>query len=600
MANATEDNLRLTDFMDLATLQEIQDSFAAVADVKAVITDADGNLLTQPTPAPSFLRRQRALAETARSVAATGGGGADAALVAAAAAEVAADEAAETPRPQREGAEYVAPIIVNEQRLGTIRMSASSRPGVDEAKLSALAEKFGLEPRQVRSLVSAWLRSKNTKPAAIQFLFLLANAIARLCYQEFQLRQRIYELTALNRIAIMLADPRDLQKVLDRTAQVVCEVMETKASSIRLIDEQHDELVIKSVYNLSKQYLAKGPIRLSRADIDQEALGTPGYGYVADMAHDPRVQYPQESVREGIVSMLSVGMRYQGRAIGVLRVYTSEQTVFSPLQIDLLKAVAAQAAAAIENARLLAEGLQAEALEKQVNLAGEVQHRMIPQAAPDLPGLDIAAVYVPMYSLGGDFYDFIPLPENNIGLAIADVSGKGVPASLIMASVRAFLRAQVDNVYYLYEVIRRINLMLCRDTMPGEFVTLFYGVLDAANRRFTYCNAGHPPAMVLRDGQVFELDSDNMLLGVEEGEDYKQSIIDLRPGDLLLLYTDGLPDARNFKSEAFGRHRIIEAFQRGGPTAEAVAQNVLWEMRKFVGMSEPTDDVTMIVVRVKE
>jgi sigma-B regulation protein RsbU (phosphoserine phosphatase) len=596
VTNATEDNLRLTDFMDLATLQEIQDSFAAVADVKAVITDADGNLLTQPTPAPSFLRRQRALAETARSVA---GPAAAAEAAAVTAAELAGDAHAALPQPQREGAEYIAPIIVNDHRLGTIRMSANGAPGVDEAKLSALAEKFGLEPRQVRSLVSAWLRSKNTKPAAIQFLFLLANAIARLCYQEFQLRQRIHELTALNRIAIMLAEPRDLQKVLDRTAQVVSEVMETKAASIRLIDAQQDELVIKSVYNLSKQYLAKGPIRLSRADIDQAALGGDGFGYVANMAHDPRVQYPQESVREGIVSMLSVGMRYQGRPIGVLRVYTSEETVFSPLQIDLLKAVAAQAGAAIENARLLAESLQAEALEKQVNLAGEVQQRMIPQAAPEIPGLDVATAYVPMYSLGGDFYDFIPLPGDNLGVAIADVSGKGVPASLIMASVRAFLRAQVDNVYYLYEVVKRINLMLCRDTKPGEFVTLFYGVLDAGNNRFTYCNAGHPPAMVLRGGQVFELESDNMVLGVEEGEEYKQTFIDLKSGDMLLLYTDGLADARNFDSESFGRQRIIEAFQRGGATAEIVAQNLLWEMRKFAGMSKPTDDVTMIVVRVK-
>jgi len=317
------------------------------------------------------------------------------------------------------------------------------------------------------------------------------------------------------------------------------------------------------------------------------------------MATDPRVQYPQESLREGIVSMLSVGMRYQGKPVCVLRVYTDAEQTFSPLQVDLLKAVGAQAAAAIENARLLADSLQAEALEKQVNLAGEVQQRMIPQAAPDVPGLEIASAYVPMYSLGGDFYDFIPLPGDNIGLAIADVSGKGVPASLIMASVRAFLRAQVDNVYYLYEVVKRINLMLCRDTKPGEFVTLFYGVIDANSRRFTYCNAGHPPGLVLRDGKVFELGSDNMLLGVDPDEEYRQAFVQLQSGDLLLLYTDGLPDARNFQSEAFGRQRIVEAFQQGGPTAEAVAQNVLWEMRKFVGMQKPVDDVTMIVVRVK-
>src|SRR3954471_23263870 len=498
MPESPPDILRLTDFVDLATLQEIQDSFAAVADVKAIITDAEGSALTQAAPTTSFLRRQKALAEVASE-----------------------DVPPAAPEgPQREGAVYVAPIIVNDKRVGMIRMSSNGSLGVDEAKLTHLAEKFGLEARQVRQLVSQWLRSKNAKPAAIQFLFLLANAIARLCFQEFQLRQRINELTAVYNVAMMLADARDLAKVLNRTVRVVCEVMETKAASIRLLDEEHDELVIKAVYNLSNQYLGKGAIRMSRAEIDKVALSTEGFEYVANMANDPRVQFPQESIREGIVSMLSVGMRYKGKPVGVLRVYTDHEQRFSPLRIDLMKAVAAQAAAAIENARLLEETREAEALERQGQLAADVQQRMIPQTPPAAPGADLASVYVPCFTLGGDFYDFIPLPGDNLGLAIADVSGKGVPASLIMASVRAFLRAQVDNVYFLNEVVRRINLMLCRDTKPTEFVTLFYGGPAARARRLTYCNAGHPPGLLLRDGQVTELTSDNMILGVSEEEAY--------------------------------------------------------------------------------
>jgi sigma-B regulation protein RsbU (phosphoserine phosphatase) len=269
------------------------------------------------------------------------------------------------------------------------------------------------------------------------------------------------------------------------------------------------------------------------------------------------------------------------------------------LKIDLLKAVAAQAAAAIENARLLEETLQAQALEKQVQMAADVQQRMIPQEPPNVPGIDLAAVYVPCYELGGDFYDFIPLQGDNLGLAVADVAGKGVPASLIMASVRAALRAHVDNVYYLYEVVRRINQMVHRDTKTAEFVTLFYGVLDARSRRLTYCNAGHPPGLLLRAGKIIELTSDNMVLGVDPNEDYQQSIIDLASGDILLLYTDGLPDAMNFNQETFGRQRLIEAFKKGGATAEEVSQNILWEIRKFVGMARRTDDITMIVVRVE-
>ncbi len=573
MSNFDTDQLRLTDFMDLQTLQEIQDNFAAIADVRATITDAAGNVLTQAQPTKEFLRRQQVIA--------------------------AAEE--ERPTMQKEGAEYVAPIMVHNQRLGTLRMSikAAAAP-IDEGKATALAEKYGLEVKQLKSLATQLARSRNARPAAIQFLYLLANAIARLCYQEFQLRQRINELTAVYNVTMMLAEARDLQKVLQRTVQVVCELMETKASSIRLIGGDHDELIIKAVYNLSNEYLNKGPVMLSKAAIDKIALSPQGFEYVRNMTTDPRVNYPQESLREGIVSMLSVGMRYKGKAIGVLRVYTAQEQAFSPLKIDLLKAVAAQAAAAIENTRLVAEGLQAQALEKQVQMAADVQQRMIPQTPPKIPGLDLAAVYVPCFDLGGDFYDFIPLQSDNIGLVMADVAGKGVPASLIMASVRAALRAQVDNVYYLYEVMRRINLMVHRDTRPGEFVTLFYGVLDTRNKRFTYCNAGHPPPLLLRDGKVSELRGEiNMVLGVDPTEDYHQAVIDLKSGDLLLFYTDGLTDAMNFNQQTFGRQRLIEAFSKDGPTAETVSQNILWELHKFVGLAKRTDDVTLIVARIE-
>src|SRR4051812_20059466 len=402
------DQLRLTDFMDVATLQEIQDSFAAVANVKATITDADGNVLTTPGPTKEFLRRQSAIAEAeaeSRAGAAAGAGAGG---------------------PTREGREDVAPIMVNNQRLGTLRMSAngsglvgaSSKDGaaigvgaaIDEAKLLGLSEKFKIDLKQLKSIVTSLSRSRDTRPAAVQFLFLLANAIARLCYQEFQLRQRVDELTTVYNVTMLLADSRDLQQVLQRTVELVTEVMGAKASSLRLIDQEKDELVIKATHNLSSHYLAKGPIRLSKAEIDRVALSPKGYEFVRNMTTDARVQYPQESQREGIVSMLSAGMRYKGQAIGVLRVYTDEEQPFPQIKIDLIKAIAAQAAAAIENARLIQESIEAERLEKQVAMAADVQQRMIPQSPPKVPGVDLASVYIPCYELGGDFFDFMPLP----------------------------------------------------------------------------------------------------------------------------------------------------------------------------------------------
>ena len=573
-------NLRLTDFMDLGTLQEIQDSFAAIANVRATITDAAGKRVTQAQPTSDFLHRQRAIAQ--------------------------AEDGGEEPiveGPQREGREYVAPIIVNNQRLGTIRMaSLATVGGVDDAKLHRLAQKLGLEYKQLRSIAQQLAHARDVKPAAIQFLYLLANAIARLCYQEFQLRQRINELTAVYRVTMMLSEARDLGQVLKRTAQVVCELMGTKASSIRLIEPNKDELVIRAVYNLSEAYLNKGAIRLSQAEIDRVALSEKGYEFVSNMVTDPRVFFPIQTDKEGLVSMLSIGMRYKGKPVGVLRLYTEKEQVFSPLQIDLLKAVAAQAAAAIENARLLDEKAAADALERQVKMAREVQQRLLPHHPPQLGGVEFASLYVPCHELGGDFYDFIPLPDDNTGIVVADVSGKGVPASLIMATVRASLRAQVDYVYYLYEVLRRINTMLCRDTRMGEFVTLFYGVVDARNRRLTYCNAGHSPGMLLRQGKIIELANGNMVLGVDPLQTFGQSVQALQSGDLILLYTDGLTDAMNFADQTWGRSRLAAALLHAGEahmSAEAAANHILWDMRRFVGMTRRTDDVTTVVVRIK-
>jgi sigma-B regulation protein RsbU (phosphoserine phosphatase) len=565
----------LTDFLDLATLQEISDGFAAVANVKATITDAAGNVLTQPVPTTDFVRRQRVIQQAFDT---------------------------DPDGPQKEGRVYVAPITVNNNRLGTIRMSVGADgalPAVDDEKLSALAQKFGLDLKQLKSLIAALLRARNARPAAIQFLYLLANAIARLCYQEHLLRRRVEEMTRISRVATMLSEARDLNNVLQRTAETVADVMRVKAVSIRLIDRERDELVTRAVHNLSPGYLSKGPILLSRAEIDRVAMSDKGYEYVRDVGTDPRVLYPQEARREGIASLLSVGLRYQGEAIGAIRLYTARPREFGKLQVELMKSIAAQAAGAIENARLLEESREAEALEKQIQMASEVQQRMLPSRPPSMHGIDLASVYVPCHTLGGDFFDFIELPYDNLGMVIADVSGKGVPASLIMASVRAALRAQVDNVYYVNEVMSRLNAMLCRDTKPTEFVTMFYGVLDVPNRRLTYCNAGHPPAMLLRDGQVIELPVSNMVLGVSCDEAYTQDIIDLESGDTMLLYTDGLPDAVNFAQERVGRQRIIESLQAGGATAEIVAQNILWTARRFVGLTARNDDITMMVARIK-
>jgi serine phosphatase RsbU (regulator of sigma subunit) len=563
---------RLTDYIDSATLQDIQDSLASVARVKATILDDQGVPLTHTTVSKRFQTRSAAIAasHTAKG-----------------------DSSLDQP--------FSAPIVVRGQRLGSIVIEPAKAAPVRAAAINELAGKLQLPPAQVRTIIDAVNQeSLVQRTASVQFLYLLANAISRLCEQEIQLRRRIVELSTLFNISNMLTEARGLQQTLDRVTFSVTEALNVKACSLRLLDDQRDEMVIKSVYNLSDAYLRKGPIMLGQSGIDREALEGKVV-YIPDVATDPRIIYRDDGRREGIVSVLCTALIYRDRPIGVLRVYSAERKEFSDFEVKLLQSISGQAAAAIENARLQQETVEKERLQRQVQIAAEVQRRMIPAGAPVVPGFDIAALYAPCFELGGDFYDFIEFGTSTLGIAVADVVGKGLPASLLMASVRAAIRAYANDIYDLDEIIARVNRAMVADTRSNEFITLWYGTLNYSRRQLTYCAAGHDPALLVRNGTIQELSAGGMVLGVDPSERYIKEVLQLQPGDLIFIYTDGLSDAVSFSGEKFGKARVRETLLRYREcTAEQICQNMIWETRRFVGLNRRTDDTTLVAVRVTQ
>ena len=570
--NRLEASARLTDYIDAATLQDIQDSLASVARVKATILDSQGVPLTHTTVSKRFQTRSAAIAA---SHSAKGDSGLD--------------------------QSFTAPIVVRGMRLGSIVIEPTKAAPVRAAAIQDLATKLQLPPAQVRTIVDAVNQeSLVQRTASVQFLYLLANAISRLCEQEIQLRRRIIELSTLFNISNMLTEARGLQQTLDRVTFSVTEALNVKACSLRLLDDQRDEMVIKSVYNLSEAYLHKGPIMLRQSGVDREALEG-NVVYIPDIATDPRIIYRDDGRREGIVSVLCTALIYKDRPIGVLRVYSAERKEFSDFEVKLLQSISGQAAAAIENARLQQETVEKERLQRQVQIAAEVQRRMIPAGAPVVPGFDIAALYAPCFELGGDFYDFIEFGTSTLGIAVADVVGKGLPASLLIASVRAAIRAYANDIYDLDEIIARVNRAMVADTRSNEFITLWYGTLNYARRQLTYCAAGHDPALLVRDGTIQELSAGGMVLGVDSSERYIKEVLQLQPGDLIFIYTDGLSDAVSFSGEKFGKARVRDTLLRYREcTAEQICQNMIWETRRFVGLNRRTDDTTLVAVRVTQ
>ena len=405
-------------------------------------------------------------------------------------------------------------------------------------------------------------------------------------------------LSSVRETSRLLTGPLDLQQVLEIVVKTIAQAVGADAAGLRLLDEETGSLNLKATYALTDSYINKGPVTVGESTLNVRALNGEAI-VVEDMRTDPHFQkYQQDIIREDLVSNLTIGLIYKDKGIGTLRLYSKKLRLFSPSDISTAQTVAAQSAAAIVNARLYAETLEAEHMARQLKIAADVQRHLIPHLLPDIKNIDLAGLYVPCHEVGGDFYDYFLLPDKRLVLAIGDVMGKGVPASLAMASLRAALRAYAEQNEKLEVLLRRLNLMLCRDLIPGEFATLFCAILDPTDYTLTYCNCGHEPPILIRPHHCQTLNADGMILGVDKNNEYPPSRLSLQKNDMLVMFTDGLADALNFENQPFGRDRIVDAaLNSASMTAEQAAKNILWLMRKFAGLTTRYDDTALVVLK---
>lgn len=432
---------------------------------------------------------------------------------------------------------------------------------------------------------------------------------------------QIYQLTTL------VAGEFSLQEVLDKLAEAAVKIVGVKACSIRLLDEETNDLNMRSTYGLSKEYRNKGPV--TKDDVVVKAAFAGQAVVLDDMRIDDRVKYKEATVKEGLVSQLTVAMQFRNKPIGVLRLYSPKPKHFDEDDIHLARAVASQCAVAINNAKLYARAIEGARVAEQMRLAGFIQRKMIPEHSPQIAGLDIAATYIPCYDVGGDFYDFLKITEDCVAVAIADVIGKGLPAALRMSMFRGALWAYMDteygednvrldtgrqlggdnllerdltcaaNIFWSQGAIQKLNRMACKECSDGEFITLFYAVIDAKEQIISYCDCGHEPSVLIRKGEIIDLEKGGLVLGVDAHAKYEMETVELKEGDCLLFYTDGLIDAANFSGQLWGRERLLETAKNfSDGTAQQMLKNILGYRRRFVGLAEQIDDTSIIVVKV--
>lgn len=311
----------------------------------------------------------------------------------------------------------------------------------------------------------------------------------------------------------------------------------------------------------------------------------------------PTVHKLREAGVELIVPLFS-----SGDLVGVLLLNPkrSEQE-YSTDDRQLISMLAAQVAPAVRVAQLVqqrqSEMLEKERIDQEMRLARLIQQTLLPQAPPDMPGWKLALHYQPARAVGGDFYDFFPLPDGRIVITIGDVTDKGVPAALVMASTRAILRGAARRMLPPSEALKRTNELLLPEIPRRMFVTCLYAILDPRSGVFQFANAGHNLPVGCHNGSIRELRATGMPLGLMEDMDYEEQTAVIQPGECLLLYSDGLVEAHNPTGSMFGFDRLhskMAAFMRQDGTLVEYLMN---DLKSFTGDGwEQEDDVTLLTL----
>ncbi len=321
---------------------------------------------------------------------------------------------------------------------------------------------------------------------------------------------------------------------------------------------------------------------------------------------DPRLAPARETSRGTSGAMLAP-LQYGEHELGVLLVARGPETeTFLTSEFQIFKAIAEQSAFALSTALIFSEAAEKKRLDQDLQVAHEIQRILLPSSSPDVSGFQISGINIPARQVSGDYYDYIGVNEDHTGVAIADVSGKGVPASLIMAMCRSVLRSQAGGQLSPAAVLRLVNAQLFPDIKEDMFISMAYAVLDRNSSTVTLCRAGHdaPLHYSAKTKAVERINPPGMALGIDSGTVFNRVTADfslhLETDDCLILYTDGVTEALNAEGEEFGMDKLIRSILASASEgAAAVITRLTDDLRTFVGKHPQHDDITMIVIRKK-
>ena len=404
-------------------------------------------------------------------------------------------------------------------------------------------------------------------------------------------------LALISKVGITLLASATLNETLEQIVTLVFEAVPADRCLIMMRDEGSEDLRV-AVARLRDRVGEVGEIRVSRNVLDEVVIRGKSV-LTSDAQHDPRFA-SGTMVLQGVRSVLAVPLGVSDKVFGII--YADSPIAegrFTEDHLKVLTTLASVAAIRVENARLVEARLERERLERELALASEIQQRFQPTAPPHITGYELQGISFPCYEIGGDYYDFIEREDGRLVIALGDVSGKGTAAALLMSSLHAAIHAQSASHDSLVATISAVNRYLADNIPANRFVTLFYAELDPESGSMSFLNAGHnPPLIVHSAGTVEQLASGGLPLGIKPDAEYREGRTQLQPGDVLVIYSDGVTEAVSPTGEEFGPTRLYEVVSRNvEASAAGIRDRIESSLTKFAQGTSAADDITLVIVK---
>jgi len=402
---------------------------------------------------------------------------------------------------------------------------------------------------------------------------------------------QVKDLLKLQKAAQKISSILDLDRLIDKVVNDVARSFGCVEADIYLHDEERGELVLACAHGCAGcEVCGTGhSLKIGKQGMVGYVAGTGQMRYAPDVRKDPYYIGCEECT----LSEVAIPLHVDGKLIGVFTASHPELDAFPAEQLRLLQALCSYVAVAVHNARRFQqERSEREEMSREANEARKIQEALLPRSSPYIPGFAVSGLSTPAGAVGGDWYDFIPFDDGRWGLVLADVSGKGTAAALLMSATRGMLRS-LATACCPSEVLTKLNELLVNDFPSGRFVTMVYAILDPATRTLKFASAGHLRPLLIENSHARFLDTERGLpLGIGPGG-YSEAEVQLAPGSRLLFYSDGITEATNPEEDEYGAERLEKHFRR----SDASAESILKDVRTFANGAGLHDDATVILLK---